>query len=259
MSRAVIQCGWDDVPHLTDAMIQTMSEGMMPHLKEARMKGIPNIGSGAIYPVDEQDIIFDPREIEIDPAWRKAYGLDVGWKRNAAVWGAHDTDSDIIYLHDEYYRGHAEPVVHASAIKARGKWIPGIIDSAAHGSNQENGRKLFDLYTKEGLTLHNANKAVDAGLLNVFQRLSTGRLRVSKNMANWLSEFRIYRRNDKGRIVKENDHLMDATRYLVMGVDLFQQIPVDLYKSKLGNGSRADMGYDMFDSNHVSDNNYKPF
>jgi hypothetical protein len=32
-------------------------------------------------------------------------------------------------------------------------------------------------------------------------------------LQNWLSEFRIYRRDEKGKIVKQNDHLMDATRY----------------------------------------------
>ena len=35
-------------------------------------------------------------------------------------------------------------------------------------------------------------------------------------MGNWLSEFRLYRRDEKGNVVKENDHLMDATRYLVV-------------------------------------------
>ena len=35
---------------------------------------------------------------------------------------------------------------------------------------------------------------------------------------NWLREFRKYHRDDKGsgKIVKRNDHLMDATRYLVV-------------------------------------------
>ena len=45
--------------------------------------------------------------------------------------------------------------------------------------------------------------------------MSTGRLKVFKSLTNWLSEYRIYRRDDKGKIVKQNDHAMDATRYLV--------------------------------------------
>ncbi|WP_259556284.1 phage terminase large subunit family protein [Vibrio harveyi] len=159
--------------------------------------------------------------MKLDDAWPRAFGFDVGWKKTAGIWGAYDSDTDIIYLYSEHYRGYAEPAVHASACKTRGDWIPCIIDSAAHGSNQENGRKLFQLYVNEGLICINANKGIDAGLLTVYQRLSTGRLKIEKNLVNWLSEYRIYRRDDKGQIVKENDHLMDATRYLVMGLGFF--------------------------------------
>jgi hypothetical protein len=42
------------------------------------------------------------------------------------------------------------------------------------------------------------------------------RLFVFNSLQNWLSEFRIYRRDEKGKIVKQNDHLMDATRYLIV-------------------------------------------
>lgn len=258
MTRAVIRCGWDDVPHLTDDMIEEMTKGMMPHLKDARMKGIPTLGSGAIYPVAEEDVTFDPSLLKLDDAWPRCYALDVGWKKNAAVWGAHDSDSDVIYLYDEYYRGYAEPAIHASAIKARGEWMSGIIDSAAGGASQVDGRNLFDLYTKEGLNICNANKAVDAGLLTVYQRLSTGRLKISKNLVNLLSEFRIYRRDDKGRVVKENDHLMDAMRYLIMGVHNFRQMPVSTYKARRGDYGRAQMGYSLFDGDNA-DTSYEPW
>lgn len=33
---------------------------------------------------------------------------------------------------------------------------------------------------------------------------------------NWLREFRKYQRDERGKIVKANDHLMDATRYLMV-------------------------------------------
>jgi hypothetical protein len=67
-----------------------------------------------------------------------------------------------------------------------------------------------------GLLLAPAENAVEAGLYAVWERLSDGRLFVFNSLQNWLSEFRIYRRDEKGKIVKQNDHLMDATRYLVM-------------------------------------------
>ncbi len=47
-------------------------------------------------------------------------------------------------------------------------------------------------------------------------RMSTGSLKVFSSCQSWLQEYRLYRRDEDGKIVKENDHLMDATRYLVM-------------------------------------------
>jgi hypothetical protein len=43
----------------------------------------------------------------------------------------------------------------------------------------------------------------------------SGLLKAMPNLHNWWNEFRKYHRNEKGVIVKESDHLMDATRYLV--------------------------------------------
>jgi hypothetical protein len=42
--------------------------------------------------------------------------------------------------------------------------------------------------------------------------------KVMSDLTNWLREFRRYHRDDKGtgKIVKRDDHLMDATRYLVV-------------------------------------------
>lgn len=223
MSRSVIQAGWDDVPHITPEMIEKMTAGMAPHTADARRKGVPSLGSGAIYPVPEEDVFIDP--IQLPTHFYRAYGFDVGWNKTAAIWGAHDRDTDVLYCYSEHYRGRAEPSVHASGIKARGSWIPGIIDTAARGRSQVDGRNLWDLYEAEGLDLHNADKAVEAGLLEVYQRLSTGRLKIFKTLSGTQSEYRIYRRDEKGRVVKENDHLMDALRYLVMGISLAKLKP----------------------------------
>jgi hypothetical protein len=46
--------------------------------------------------------------------------------------------------------------------------------------------------------------------------MSENRLKVFSSLRNWLNEFRLYRRDEKGKVVKDNDHLMDATRYLVV-------------------------------------------
>ncbi len=213
-SKYRTDCGWEDVPHLTEEAKRELLASTPEYLRDARTKGIPSLGSGAIYPVPESEFKVDP--FPIPSYWTRAYGLDVGWNRTACIWSARDTEIDCVYLYTEHYRGKAEPSIHATAIKARGEWIPGVIDPAARGRGQKDGEQLLVVYTDLGLKLTGAVNAVDAGCYDVWERLSTGRLKVFSVCLNWFAEYRLYRRNEDGDIVKEFDHLMDATRYLII-------------------------------------------
>lgn len=217
-SKFTVMATWDDVPHLDDAVKKELWESIPPFQRDARSKGVPQLGAGAIYPVPESDIVVD--DFPIPEHWAKVYGMDVGWNRTAVVWGAIDRDTDTVYLFSEHYRGQAEPIVHAESIKSRGDWVPGVIDPASRGRSQVDGMQLYEQYLQMGLLLQPAVNAREAGLYAVWQRLSSGKLKVFRSLSNWLAEFRLYRRDEKGAIVKENDHIMDATRYLIMsGID----------------------------------------
>lgn len=214
MSKYWTSATWEDCPHLSDAVKAELLASIPPFQREARSRGIPQLGAGAIYPVQIADITVP--DFKIPKHWRKAYGLDVGWNWTAAIWGAWNEDTDTMYLWHAYKRGQAEPVVHVEAIRSAGLWIPGVNDPAAATKNQHDGRKLFDIYRGLGLNIEKADNAVSAGLLETWNRLSSGRLKVFASLTPWFAEFSLYHRNEKGVIVKEHDHLMDATRYLVM-------------------------------------------
>src|SRR5262249_30076669 len=87
-TRAVIMATWDDAPHLTEPMKAAMLETYPAYQRDARSKGIPQLGAGAIYPVPESEFVIDP--IEIPKHWPRAYAMDVGWNRTAALWFAID-------------------------------------------------------------------------------------------------------------------------------------------------------------------------
>ena len=225
MSKYLVTATWDDAPHLSQRQKDELYASIPPYQRDARTKGVPQLGSGAIYPVPEDDITCAP--IEVPEHWPRAFGLDVGWNRTAAVWAAIDRETQTTYLYGEYYRGQAEPSVHADAIRAHGDWVPGVIDPAARGRSQKDGSQLLQDYLDLGLMLTPADNTVESGIYAVWQPLSAGRLKVFRTLENWLAEYRIYRRDTTGRVVKDKDHLMDATRYLVQtGLDLATTKPV---------------------------------
>lgn len=214
MSKYVVTATWDDVPHLTQLQKDEMLASTLPYLRMARSKGIPALGAGAIYPYPEDELLIDPFPIPVE--WALCYGMDVGWKKTAALWGAYDEKSDVLYIYSEYYSGYGEPAVHAQGIRARGDFIPGVIDPASNASNQKDGSRLMEIYQSLGLDLAAADNAVEAGILRVWNRMVSGRLKIFRHLTFFLREFRNYHRDENGRVVKQDDHLMDCLRYMAM-------------------------------------------
>lgn len=210
--KAIINAGWDDAPWLTEEKKEQMLADTAPHLREARRSGKPSMGSGNVYPIAIESLLVKP--FQIPSYFKRMFALDVGWNVTAAVWAAVDPQTDTIYIYDEYYGKEAPPAVHAAAIRARGAWIPGVIDPAARGRSVSDGTQMLRAYRDLGLNLLPANNEVDAGIQNLWQRMTTGNIKIFNTLQQWPKEFVLYRRDLKGRIMKENDHLMDATRYI---------------------------------------------
>lgn len=211
--KAVVQAGWNDAPWLSDTMKQRLLEDTPLHLRQARMEGVPAMGSGNVYPTPLEEILVDP--FEIPSSWPRMYALDVGWNRTAAVWGALDPVTDTLYFFAEHYLGKEVPAVHGYAIRSHGEWQHGVIDPAAHGRSPTDGAQLIRTYKDLGLILYPAKNEVESGVLNLGQRFAVGKAKVFKNLINFQKEYLLYKRDKNGKIVKENDHLMDCARYIV--------------------------------------------
>lgn len=211
--KYVIGVTWDDCAHMSEEDKAEHLASYPVHERDARTKGIPSLGAGAIFPYAESDVTCRP--FPIPDYWHKAYGLDVGWSRTAALWVAMDPAENKYYIYSEHYESHALPAVHATAIKARGHWIPGVIDTQAKEVSPTDGKCLWEEYVNEGLILEECVKAKEASILKVGQMLLSGQLKIFSTCANFFREYRKYRRNEDGKIVKKDDHLMDAFLYLI--------------------------------------------
>jgi phage terminase large subunit-like protein len=212
----LVYATWDDAPHLTQKDKDELFLSLPVHQRDARSKGIPALGSGAVFQVPESDIKCEP--FEIPKHFKRLYGLDVGWNNTAACWGAFDPETETIYVVDVYKRGQCEPANHASAIKQRGEWQKGVIDPASRGRTQNDGQQLISLYRVQGLNLSLADNAVEAGVFDVYERMATGRFKIFSTCGQFFEEYRLYRRDEKGKIVKQNDHIMDACRYMTRSI-----------------------------------------
>ncbi len=205
-SKAVVIGGWDDAPWLTEDAKRRMLDATPSHLREARSKGLPSMGSGTIFTVPLEEVLV--KDFEIPRHWKKIAGKDVGWNNTAAIWLAENPDTKEVFAYSEYKRGQAEPLVHAAAIKSRGDWIPIAIDPASRGRSQVDGKQLFNLYRDLGVKLFPADNAVEAGIYTVQEMLATGRLKFFRSLSELSKEYVVYRRDQKGRVIKENDHCL---------------------------------------------------
>ncbi len=213
--KTVVQAGWDDIPHLDAEEKRALLATTPPFQRDARTKGTPQLGSGAIYGIPESDIKVP--DFEIPKHWPRAFGMDAGGgsKPTAAAWGALDRETQTLYVYSVYRRESPEIAIHLEAVKSRGVWIPGVGDCAALIFTSHDAEQLISAYQRGGLDLMLPDKAVETGIQDVWELMSAGRFKVFASCAPWFDEFRLYHRDEKGRIVKTDDHLMDATRYLV--------------------------------------------
>lgn len=217
-NKAVLQIGWDDAPWLDEDTKERLLEDTPEHMKEARRSGAPAMGSGNVYTTPIEKVVCDP--FTIPDSWPRMYAMDVGWNKTAVIWAALDTNTDTIYFYDEHYVGKELPSTHSNAILGRGDWIPGVIDPASRGRSQTDGKQLMQQYIDLGLELRAAKNDVEAGISEMQQRLATGKLRIFSTCHNIQKEYLIYRRDKNGKVIKEEDHALDAGRYIVLNIQL---------------------------------------
>lgn len=210
--KYVVTVGWDDVPHLSEDMKKTMLETTPPRLRKARSQGIPSVGEGLVWPVEQETFVVEP--FEIPKHYMRLGSLDVGWRATASLVGARDPNTGVIYVYREYKKGQMAPDEHALVLRHFD--VPFEIDPASRAASQADGEKLFDLYSGLGLKLRLAENAVGVGLQVVYEALLSGQLKVFSTCKELLREMALYRIDKNGKVVKKNDHLCDCLRYLAM-------------------------------------------
>lgn len=221
VTRHVTFMSIDDAEHYTAVQRAEIVNRYLPHEREARARGIPVLGSGRVFQIEEAKIRCDP--IPIPTHWKQINGLDFGYDHPfAAVHCAWDIDADVFYVCKEYREREATPVIHAAAIKPWGTWIPCAWPHDGLQHDKGSGEELARKYRDQGLELlsehaqfEDGGYGVEAGILEMLERMQTGRWKTFSTCTSWFGEFRLYHR-EAGKIVKIVDDLLSASRYALM-------------------------------------------
>jgi phage terminase large subunit-like protein len=234
--QALIRASWDDAPHLMkDGKLtpeaQQLESGFPAHEREMRRRGVPTYGTGLVFPFTQEKLEIEP--IQIPRHWPRIIGIDFGWDHPAAACMlAWDRDSDIVYLIAEYRESRAIPAIHAAAVKPWGKW-PVAWPHDGLNTEKGTGDELVKAYSNEGLDMlpwkatnppdgkqgqkeGEGGNSVEASILEMYERMETGRFKVFKTCKYWFEEQRTYHRDEKMKLIKVRDDVISASRYAVM-------------------------------------------
>jgi len=231
MTRSTTRMTIEDAAHFTEEERQAIIGSYLPHERDARTKGIPILGSGRIFPISQEDIEEEP--FKIPDFWVQLGGLDFGWDHpTAGVKMAWDKDADVVHVTACYKAKEQTPVIHAAALKPWGVTLPWAWPHDGYQHDKGSGQELRLQYQRLGLkmlpdhaTFEDGGFGVEAGLMAMLDRMQTGRLKVFKHLLDWFSEFLLYHRKD-GKVVKEFDDIMSATRIALMMIRFAKSLTV---------------------------------
>lgn len=215
----VKNAAWEDAPHLDPVERSRLLSSYPEHERDTRTKGMPMMGSGAVFPISDEQLTVDP--FEIPKWWRRINGLDFGIDHPAAgAFCALDPEgAGTFYVYDCYKKAGETAVYHAAAMKKHGLWIPNAWPHDGLDRDKGSGEVLKEQYRKHGLRMTKERAAyddergnhVEPGIIEMFEWMRTHRFKVFKNLPLWFEEKRMYHRKD-GQIVKIRDDIISATR-----------------------------------------------
>lgn len=213
---------WDDAKHLSERTKADLLAQYPAWQRDMRTKGLPLLGAGLIF--DFGDDLFKCQPFECPPHWFVINGMDFGWDHPQAhvqLWI--DRDTDTIYVAHAWKQSRTTPSTAWGSVKAWSMNVPTAWPSDGLQSEKSSGEQQKKAYADAGwkmlpehATWAGGGVGVEAGLVELYERMTTGKLKVFSHLSDWFDEKMNYHRDENGHIVKINDDLLSATRYAYM-------------------------------------------
>ena len=231
VDKGIVSMTLDEVPraedggHFTEAEKEQRKRAAMQggrHMYDARIRGLPLLGSGVIFETPEEDVV-EPRIEHVPLEWVKGWGIDFGIGHPfAAALCAWDRDADCVHVLHTVRMKDAISLVHASAMKGIAADVPVFWPKDGADRDPHGGAPLKDGYRKHGLRMYpdhahwpDGSLSTEAGIAEWNERERTGRLKFAGHLSECLEERRYYHRKE-GIIVKMRDDILSAVRIFLM-------------------------------------------
>lgn len=215
-----------------------------PMERPCRCEGEPFQGSGKIFAIPKESYIRD--RIPLSMQWRYGIGIDFGSANTGACFAAYDEYNDIFYAFGEYQQTNQTIQTNALAIRDKMKHYARMIGVSqfspadwpcAYGNDgnqtqDEDCQTLADQWRKYDMKLMAdpchliSTKTDDKGgvkevrdfhrgpmLDEMRQAFCAGKLIVFNDCYTLLRQIDFYHK-ENGKIIKVNDHVLDACRHI---------------------------------------------
>ncbi|KKN00674.1 hypothetical protein LCGC14_1135410 [marine sediment metagenome] len=225
--------GWDDAKHpdgrthLDPEHLEALLAAFLPHERDMRSKGIPILGAGMVFPVALDKIVIDPQMLPLYA--RRICGMDFGSggvnHPTAAAWWAFDFDAKIAYLYACYKSLETSLGIHATAVRAKGPWIPVAWPHDGHRKEAYATEGIANAYRAAGVNMRHTHfadpdtgtNAVQPGITAMYQAMEgtspDWTIKIFNTCHEYLQEHQMYHRSEKdSSIVPVNDDVISAAR-----------------------------------------------
>ncbi len=236
-----VRGGIDKALHMTaERKAEIFRQIKNPQQQLSRIEGQEAMGDGRCFNRPFEEILHDiPNEDRArNEWWSVGWGLDFhhGGAKGVfvAVFGFYDPQTECLYINDIIREIGGTPANHLLRISThKCSDAPAMYPhDGGRSANLESQDTLADLYRYHperrpyGLRLQSSHVTfpgggynLDAGVMEMESRFQQGKLKIGRWLAAMVKdEYEAYHRDDKNNIVREDDHVLDAIRVLMMGV-----------------------------------------
>lgn len=246
---------WDDAPHLEEADKQRLLAGIPDWQKEMRSKGVPVLGSGAVYPFSDKEIdgALTIDQIKANPfAYKLLWGCDFGYSSNTdadpstLILTAYEMETDRIYIVDEWNSKqdvkrnrlahmpeHMASVIKASAFPHAPLLVPHDAKKQIDGTNTTRLSELkkygvnvlpqvFEIphqLTNGAIEKPKHSRSLHWTIHYLCKLFSEDKLKINvQKMKALMNEYRVYQWKENGDPRDSKNHLLDAMRIAAISI-----------------------------------------